>query len=162
MGCPQAKTLLGSSSIHFPQVSRSLSENGVREQSKLKNWNRDSSLASGLGRSVAQEWIPKTAFAILDIQTEGGAAKAMRGLRGGKALQDGMRDISQSGSKTYQTDLASPPLRLAPFPPSPSTESLVFGGLRPALGFLGPAPPGPVPCSLFPFWPRRCLYALIK
>ena len=49
-----------------------------------------------------------------------------------------------------------------PLPPSPSTESLVFGGLRPALGFLGPAPPGPVPCSLFPFWPRRCLYALIK
>ena len=46
--------------------------------------------------------------------------------------------------------------------PSPSTESLVFGGLRPALGFLGPAPHGPVPCSLFPFWPRRCLYALIK
>ena len=74
------------------------------------------------------------------------SSKAIRGQRWGKALQDGMRDISQSGSKTRQTAIASfpPPRRYAP----PPLGSPVFAVFWPACGFPGPC--APRACSLIP------------
>ena len=77
---------------------------------------------------------------------------------------------SKTGSETTRPSVRTysgaffpspPPLSLCPPPPSPSppTRAPCLCLFRPAMGFLGPVPPGPGPCSLPPppdlfLWPR--------